>query len=362
MFETNPCYVAVDHTSVGPVPIDLVIRGIEQRKIPPEAMVCEVGGATWVPLSSVPVFHAAVVRSYPPPPPDSAEAQYWHQQGFHFPSLGALPSFDDAVEEEEAVEADGEDVVEETDDADEDEADDEEADEADDDEDADEDEEADEADDDEDADEDEADDEIVEAEAVEAEAVEAEAVEAQADETETVEAQPDEAEDDRSFPAPPAFVPIRTSAADLDVDVEWSAPLAAPPVDWSHRFHSYFLVGDDVQLPAERALLESLSVASLEMFRHDEALWNLALCLAFGSDEVGEAAAAAFFGAVAGLGTFERLEWMHRTLLGDGFVPSGIPQVAGRRAFERLRSSCPPSLNVDHDGGAREPPQTPRRY
>ncbi len=243
MFQMNPCYVAVDHTSVGPVPIDLVIRGIEHRKIPPEALVCEVGKGSWVPLASVPVFHAAVVRSYPPPPPDSAEAQYWAQQGFHFPSLGALPRFDD-------------DLV-------------------------------------------------------------------------SLELLP---EDD----------------LEAEVDVEWSGSVDAgvPRIDWSHAFHAYFLVGDDLELPEERALLASMTAASREVFQHDEALWNLALCLAFGSDELGKAAAETFFGAVVELGSYERLEWMRRTLLGDGFVPSGIPVAAGQRAFERLRSLCPPSLGA----------------
>ena len=45
--------------------------------------------------------------------------------------------------------------------------------------------------------------------------------------------------------------------------------------------------------------------------------------------------------AVAENGSVERLEWMSRTLLGNGFVPSGIPAEAGRLAFRRLQSLCP---------------------
>ena len=99
-----------------------------------------------------------------------------------------------------------------------------------------------------------------------------------------------------------------------------------------------------MELPEQRALLESLSAVSPETFRHDEALWNLALCLAFGSEVVGEAAARTFFSAVTKHGGVERLEWMSRTLLSQGFVPSGIPREAGRRGCQRLRSSCPPAL------------------
>lgn len=102
------------------------------------------------------------------------------------------------------------------------------------------------------------------------------------------------------------------------------------------------MLGDDVELPEEKTLLQSLAVASRETFRDQGALWNLALCLAFGSDEVGAAAARAFFDAVAGQGGAERFEWMTRTLQSNGFIPSGIPEEAGRRAVRRLQSSRPP--------------------
>jgi hypothetical protein len=252
MNASNPWYVAVEETTVGPAPTELVIRGIEHRKIPPEALVCQVGTARWTPLAGVEAFHAAVVRSYPPPPPDSDEARSWAEQGYHFPSLGALPRF----------------------------------------------------------------------------------------------AAPDEGE----LAAPPAPAPavlaapgaraaIEDAEVSVDVDLE-----EVPAIDWTERFHAYFLVGSEVELPEQRALLESLSAVSRETFRHEEALWNLALCLAFGSDAVGEAAARTLFATVLDQGGEGRLAWMSRVLLGNGFVPSGIPREAGRRACERLRSSCPPAL------------------
>src|SRR5580693_1436 len=102
MSYSHPWYVAVDDVTVGPAPTDLVVRGIEHRKIPPEALVCEVGAARWKPLAEVEVFHAAVVRSYPPPPPDSEEARQWMQHGFHFPAPAPLPRFDYGLAAEDA--------------------------------------------------------------------------------------------------------------------------------------------------------------------------------------------------------------------------------------------------------------------
>jgi hypothetical protein len=234
-------YVAVGDTTRGPAATDLMVRGIEHGKVPPEAQVCEVGTRRWVPLSSVPEFHAAVVRSYPPPPPGSEEARAWLAQGFHFPAPAPLPRFDDDVATPAAARAEA------------------------------------------------------------------------------------------------------LSLPDIDIELD---PDQDPPIDWTDPFASFFLVGEDVVLPDERALLASLAVASRDTFLHDEALWNLALCIAYGSDAVAAAASRAFFDAVAAPGGDDRLDWMRRTLEGSGFVPSGIPEVAGRRAFDRLRSTCPPALSA----------------
>jgi hypothetical protein len=236
MTEWNQWYVCVDDTTVGPVSTDLVVRGIEHRKIPIEAVVCAVGGSTWLSLSSIAVFHAAVVRSYPPPPPSSEEARYWVAKGFQFPRPAPMP---------------------------------------------------------------------------------------------------------RPYRAP--------ASSDVEVEVDWCD--ASPDIDWTRGFHDYFLDTGPVSLPDEPALLASLEKLPRDVFRQDEALWNLALCLAFGSDAIGAAAGHAFFEAVLELGALDRLEWMSRTLLGNGFLPSGIPHDAGRRAFERLRALCPPTL---------ENPPTPR--
>jgi len=315
MNTTNPWYVAVDDTTVGPAPTDLVIRGIEHRKIPPEALVCPVGTGTWRPLASVAEFHAAVVRSYPPPPSDSEESRSWIERGYHFPSLGALPQFSYDAADETSDDRSG---CSQTTGLF-----------------------ADDGDDDWDS------DTTLPTKASPDTLESAPDIEPEAPELELARASMADVE-------PEANVEARMdSASDIDVDIDDGlddgadidvAAAGAPAIDWSERFQSYFLVGDEVELPEQRALLESLASASTETFRHDEALWNLALCLAFGSDVVGEAAARTFFSAVAGQGSAERLEWMSRTLLGQGFVPSGIPVEAGRRACRRLRSSCPPAF------------------
>jgi hypothetical protein len=242
MSEWDQWYVNVGDTTVGPVSTELVVKGIEHRKVPVEALVCVVGGTTWLSLSSIEVFHAAVIRSYPPPPPDSDEARFWIAQGFRFPKPAPLP---------------------------------------------------------------------------------------RAFELSTLR-------------SPEARRPPASS--DVEVEIDWCSPPAAPPIDWGRGFHAYFEACETVELPDEAALLASLSTTPREVFREDEALWNLALCIAFGSDRIGEAAGRAFFAAVVEQGALDRLQWMSRTLLGNGFLPSGIPPEAGRRGFERLRALCPPNL------------------
>lgn len=289
MSYSHPWYVAVDDVTAGPAPTNLVVRGIEHRKIPPEALVCEVGAARWKPLAEVEVFHAAVLRSYPPPPPDSEEARQWMQHGFHFPALAPLPRFDYALAETADAAAAAEPLPA------------------------------------------------------------APAAPAAAEPVALAPAAPAAAAPVATAPAAPATpaaaAPVVTvhRVAIPDVDLEWEdAPSGS--IDWSHPFESFFLLSDQVALPEERELLESLAEVSRETFVQEEALWNLALCMAYGSNEVGAAAARAFFEAASLQGGVERLDWMSRTLLSKGFIPSGIPERAGRRAIERLRSSCPPAL------------------
>jgi hypothetical protein len=156
-------------------------------------------------------------------------------------------------------------------------------------------------------------------------------------------------------------VPAETAAADvavqphdeLGIDITFddggqekvgAHKVGAGRLDWTVRFQSYFLVGTDVELPDEDLLLTSLAEAPRSTFAHDEALWNLALCLAYGSDRVAASGARIFFEALAPADASERIEWVCRTLLSSGFMPSGIPRSEGLRGVEMLRMACPPEF------------------
>ncbi len=124
-------------------------------------------------------------------------------------------------------------------------------------------------------------------------------------------------------------------------------------VQWGRRFHSYFLLDSEIELPEESALLSSLARTPPEQLQSDEALWNLALCLAFGSDRVADAAARALFQTVLTVETADRLEWLCRTLLSRGFLPSGIPRSAGNRGLSVLRGHCTAALRPSLEREAR---------
>lgn len=137
-----------------------------------------------------------------------------------------------------------------------------------------------------------------------------------------------------------------SSDDDLSIDITFDED--HNPVDWNVRFQSYFLVGSAVELPEEEKLLRSLHETPNSTFLHDEALWNLALCLAFGTDSVADASAIKFYDALEldaePSRAPERVEWICRTLLSKGFMPSGIPRIEGNRGVEVLRQACPRSL------------------
>jgi hypothetical protein len=130
---------------------------------------------------------------------------------------------------------------------------------------------------------------------------------------------------------------------DLGIDITFEED-EQNTIDWSERFQSYFLVGTEVELPEEAMLLQSLHETPRATFLHDEALWNLSLCLAFGSDEVAATSARTFFEAIAYDQASERIEWICRTLLSKGFMPSGIPRAEGKRGIDLLRMTCPVDL------------------
>jgi hypothetical protein len=119
---------------------------------------------------------------------------------------------------------------------------------------------------------------------------------------------------------------------------------AAEAFDWSQQFCGYFQMGESFELPDQRVLLRSLQLASLDVLVQPEAMWNLAVCLALGSDALAMAAAHVFFRIMMAYPSRDRLDWMARVLLSRGFLPSGIPLPAGERAVRLLQASCPPEL------------------
>jgi hypothetical protein len=135
---------------------------------------------------------------------------------------------------------------------------------------------------------------------------------------------------------------------DLGIDITFDEEHGS--IDWNERFQSYFLVGSDVQLPEEEKLLRSLHETPKSTFVHDEALWNLALCLAFGSEAVADASAFKFYESldvdIEAKRASERVEWICRTLLSKGFMPSGIPRMEGNRGVDVLRRACPDRLRA----------------
>ena len=134
---------------------------------------------------------------------------------------------------------------------------------------------------------------------------------------------------------------------DIEVDIAMDDhEHPAPEIDWNRGFADYFLVNSNVTLPDDQLLLRSLTKTPHETFLHDEAMWNLALCLAFGSNAVASVAADVFFDVVTAHGQYERIEWVARTLLSRGFMPSGIPHANGNQAIGRLRQACPDELRV----------------
>jgi hypothetical protein len=130
---------------------------------------------------------------------------------------------------------------------------------------------------------------------------------------------------------------------DIDVDFSVDEP-RQPAIDWNRGFAEYFLVDAEVTLPDQDTVLRSLTTTSHETFLNDEAMWNLALCLAFGSNAVASVAADVFFDVITAHEQYDRIEWMTRTLLSRGFMPSGIPHPAGNMGIGRLRQACPPEL------------------
>lgn len=57
--------------TVGPVSTELLIEGIKAKKVPPDSMVCEVGGSRWQSLGEVADFQEALTVGRRSPPSEA---------------------------------------------------------------------------------------------------------------------------------------------------------------------------------------------------------------------------------------------------------------------------------------------------
>jgi hypothetical protein len=319
----NQWYVAVKDRTVGPVTTELLIRGLENGKVPPNAMVCPVGAAKWDSVATVQPFIDTVRRSLPPPaplqvrPPASADDYEEEETLVRQKHTGTAQRYEDeSAAEPAAGEATGDPVPS-----------------------------------------------LYGMDVAFAKAAAAAphlaAQTAGAPTHPTARAEPPPAAQPAvptaaaQKPVPAAVpdsdtnFPGEDSAIDIpvDVDADFDEP-AAGQLDWNEPFVEQAEVAQGVTLPPEQVLLDSLAATGPEVLADETPMWNLALCVAFGADKIATAAAWAFFDTVATQGTPKRLAWIARVLLSRGFLPSGIPQQAGLRGVRVLRDNCPPELRV----------------
>ncbi|MBN2193002.1 MAG: DUF4339 domain-containing protein [Polyangiaceae bacterium] len=153
-------------------------------------------------------------------------------------------------------------------------------------------------------------------------------------------------------PAPQGLSPTtvgdeRSSLPDVDVTFDTFDDETKPRFfNWQQRIVEYFHDVSSLNLPDEDLLIGSLPTTPKAVLMQQDSMWNLALCVAFGSERLADAAARAFFAAQQDQPAIEGIDWMARTLLSRGFIPSGIPTSAGEHAISVLRRHCPAELRV----------------
>jgi hypothetical protein len=290
MDEQNQWYVTIEGNAVGPVSTDLVIRGIKHKKIATNAYVCVVGASEWQSLADVAEFYDALSEG-------GLLDAAWPRNGRGL-DLAASPA--DPLEAQASSEpalSDAEDESESETTA------------------------------------------SFPSQRAHELAAPAPATAADADGPTEATAEP------RNGKYAEALIEGRPRFPSVDLDIDITVDdIHEASIDWNHGFCAYFLVDTEVKLPDEHALLHSFTTVPRETFLHDEAMWNLALCLAFGTDAVARAAADVFFDVVTAHELQDRIEWMCRTLLSRGFMPSGIPHAAGYRGLGQLQEVCPEGL------------------
>jgi hypothetical protein len=335
----NQWYVAVDNRTVGPVTTELIIRGLENGKVPPDAMVCAVGSQSWAWVSAVEPFVATVRRSFPPPPPTPPAVKY-------------PPHRPEDYEEETLVRRDRERGAVRARDRDEE------------------------------APGEPTKDRVPSLYGLDVAFAKAAAAAPRPPARAPIPSRPPPLQSPPPrvpppppspkasplrpsappIPPPPPPAPVSAASAhratetddedgvDIPIDVFddlSSGGSKTPVLDWTQPFVEQLEVARGVRLPSDALLLDSLRATSRRKLAEEDAMWNLCLCVAMGSDQVARAAAEAFFDAVRDGDAAERLAWITRVLLSKGFMPSGIPQEAGLRGLRVLRETCPAELRVE---------------
>ncbi len=297
MNEQHQWYVTIEGNAVGPVSTDLVIRGIKHKKIATNAYVCVVGASEWQLLADVAEFYQALAEGgllddvAPPRNGHCIDLQgiSTGEPDAHAASAATLGDADDDSELETTASLPSQRTHE--------------------------------------------------------SAASSEVEPGPPSPTESEQAHLEQHAEPRNGKHADALVQGRPRFASIELDIDVTVDdIHETSIDWNQGFSAYFLVDADIKLPDEHALLYSLSTVQRETFLHDEAMWNLALCLAFGTDAVASAAAKVFFDVVTAHELHDRIEWMSRTLLSRGFMPSGIPHLAGYRGLAQLQGVCPEGL------------------
>ncbi len=133
------------------------------------------------------------------------------------------------------------------------------------------------------------------------------------------------------------------------LDARRQPPLSArqgrqAALDWTDPLLGYLAHWHDASLPPESVLMRELDMAPPEVLIQQQAVWNLTICVALGSDALSAKATEVLFTTLERFGRPDRFAWVLRALRGKGFVASEIPNDAAQRAVDRLMRACPPGL------------------
>jgi len=270
--DSTQWYVAVDGKAVGPVSTDLLIRGLEQGKVPVDALVCAAGEAEWQDVTRVPPFSYELFGAErPEPAPESRTSVD--------PFAAARAVAPEIAQANVSRDIDYDDRA----------------------------------------------DEVTPAAGTPAPA-------------------PELFTTSPESPPAPGTLEAQGPEAGLDVDIVFDTfddETKPRYYNWARPIAPYFQPLESVELPNEALLIGSLPTTPASLLVQEEAMWNVALCLAFGSKTLANAVANRFFQVVAELGAPAKVEWMVLTLLSRGFMPSGIPKDSGQNGFAALLRQCP---------------------